>query len=381
MSGDPEQEYLGDGFTEQIITNLSTVPKLFVIARNSTFSFKGKAVKVQQVAEELGVRYVLEGSVQKAGEKIRITAQLIDAITGLHLWAKKYDRELKNIFALQDEITLKIISAIGAEVTSGERSRLLAKGTENVEAYVKVLQGFEHWYHMTKEANFQARKFAEEAVALDPEFPNAYCLLAATHFMEVLLGTSKSPRKSLEEAVILYQKVLMIDEANPIATGALAYVYGLQRRYDMAITQAQRAIDLNPGKANPHLGAVLNFAGKYEEAIQSLKKTIRLDPLGPAYYLLWLGHAYRGLGQYEAAITEYKKALNRQSDYRFAHICLAATYSLAGRERDARDEAAAVLRIEPDFSIKNFKKFLIIYKDENYRDNMVEGLRKAGLPD
>jgi TolB-like protein/Tfp pilus assembly protein PilF len=381
MSGDPEQEFFSDGFTEQIITSLSMVPKVFVIARNSTFTYKNKAVKVQQIAEDLGVRYILEGSIQKEEQRVRITAQFIDAISGRHLWAERYDRELKNIFALQDEITLKIISAIGTEVTSGERSRVLSKGTDNVEAYIKVLQGFERWYHMTKETNFQARKFAKEAIALDPEFPNAYCLLAATHFMEVLIGTSKSPRESLVEAAQLYQKVLTIDEAHPIATGAIAYVYGLQRQYDKAITQARRAIDLNPGRANPHLGAVLNFAGKYEEAIQSLNKTIRLDPLGPAFYFLWLGHAYRGLGQYEAAIAEYKRALNRQPDNRFVPICLAATYSLSGREDEARAEAAEVLRIDPNFSIEGFKKFILVYKDQDYRENMIEGLRKAGLPD
>jgi len=377
ISGDPEQEYFSDGFTEQIITNLSKVPNLFVIARNSTFSFKGKAVKVQQVAEELGVRYVLEGSIQKAGNKVRINAQLIDAITGRHLWAETYDKALNDIFELQDAITLEIISAVGAKVTQGERSRILSKGTDNVRAYVMVLQGFERWYRMTRDANFQARNIAREAIILDPEFPNAQCLLAATYFMEVILGTTKSPRQSLEEAASLYKKALALDESHPIASGALAYVYGLQRKYDQAVAQAQRAVELNPGRANPHLGAVLNFAGRYEEAIPVLEKALRIDPKGPAFYVLWLGHSYRGLEQYEAAISAYKKSLNRQPDYLFAHVFLAATYGLAGQDADAR--AVAVLRIDPEFSAENFVKRLKFYKDQRLKDRTLEGLHMAGL--
>jgi len=380
MSGKPEQDYFSDGFTEQLITNLSMVPNLFVIARNSSFSFKGKAVKVQRVAEELGVRYVLEGSVQKAGEKVRINTQLIDAINGRHKWAEKFDRELKDIFALQDEITLRIISAVGAEVTRGERARINAIGTNNVDAYIKATQGWEYFYGPNRETNRLARKLAKEAIALDPDYLNAYCLLGATHHMDVFLGTSKDPRKSFETAVELYQKVLAVDEAHPIASGALAYVYGLQRKYDKALAQAHKAMELNPGRANVHfyLGSVLYFAGKYEEALQTFKKTIRLDPKGPSYYYLVMGHAYRGIGQYEKAIAEYKKTLDRKPNYWIARAFLAATYIMAGREEEGRAEAAEVLRIHPKFSLEKLAKSLP-YKDQDYKNRAIEAMRKAGL--
>jgi adenylate cyclase len=380
MSGDPEQEYLGDGFTEQIIANLSMIPNLFVIARNSAFSFKGKAVKVQQVAEELGVQYILEGSVQKAVEKVRITAQLIDAITGRHLWAERYDRELKDIFSLQDEITLKIISAVGAEMTSGERTRIISKGTDNVEAYLKVLQGFEHWYRQGIEANLQARKLAEEAIALDPEFPDAYCLLAGTHFIEVFLGTTKSPEQSKMESIRLYQKALAIDEYNSLANGGLAFVYSLQRQYEKAIAQGRRCTELNPGKANPYIASAYLYSGRYEEAILAYNKTIRLDPKGPPHYFLFLGHAYRCLKRYEEAIEEYQKALNREPNHLFSHIHLAATYGLSGNIEMAHAEAEAVLRINPDFSLNIFAKNMP-FKDQNCLDRIIEGMHIAGLPD
>jgi len=380
MSGDPDQDYFSDGFTEQLITNLSMVPNLFVIARNSSFSFKGKAVKVQQVAEELGVRYVMEGSVQRAGEKVRFNAQLIDAISGRHLWAEKFDRKLQDIFALQDEITLKIISAVGAEVTRGERARINAIGTNSVDAYLKAIQGWEYFYAPTRETNRLARKLAEEAIELDPEYQNAYCLLGVTHFMDVFLGTSKSPRKSFDTAVSYFEKVLAVDEAHPIARSALAYVYGMQRKYDMALAQAQQAIESNPGRANTHfvLGSIFYFTGRYAEALQTFKRVIRLDPKGPAYYYLGLGHAYRGLGKYEDAIAAYQKALDGKPKYWMARIFLSATYNMAGQEENARAEAEEVLRINPKFSLEKLAKSLP-YKDKEYLNDAIEAMRKAGL--
>ena len=280
MSGDPEQEYFSDGFTEQIITNLSMIPKVFVIARKSTFSFKGKNVKVQQVAEELGVRYVLEGSVQKSGEKVRISAQLIDAITGRHLWAERYDRDLENIFELEDEITLKIISAVGAEVTRGQRARIMAKGTRSIEAYIKVLRGWELRYSPSPDNNKQARQLAEEALIIDPGYPDAYCLLACTHFMEVYLGTSESNKKSLEEAVNLFQKALTIDESHPIGSGGLAFVYGMQKKYEEAIADYKEALNRKPDHLFAHAGLAATYylAGDEEEAHAEAGKVLKINP-------------------------------------------------------------------------------------------------------
>jgi adenylate cyclase len=380
MSGDPSQEYIGDGLTEEIITALSKTTKLFVIARNSSFTYKGKSVSIPTVGKELGVRYVLEGSIQKAKEKVRINAQLIDAITGRHMWAEKYDRELKDIFALQDEITLQIISAVGAKLTRGERARIFAKGTKNLEAYQKVMQGWEYWYDITKENNLQARELAEEAIVLDPAYPDAYCLLAGTHWMEVYFGTTKSPPKTLENAVKLYQKALAIDESHPIATGGLAYVYGMQRKYEEALVQAQRSIDLNPGRANPALGIALLNLGRYDESVQSFKKVIRLDPKGPAFYFHFLGHAYFGLEMYEKAIASYKKALDRKPDFLFAHDFLAAAYYMAGQVDKARMEVTEVHRIDSKFAVGDFAKSLH-FKDQEFQKRISESMRKAGLPD
>ncbi|MHC4677026.1 MAG: adenylate/guanylate cyclase domain-containing protein, partial [Planctomycetota bacterium] len=212
MSGDPKQEYFSDGITEDIITGLSKIPRLFVIARNSSFTYKNKPVKIQQVGRELGVRYVLEGSVQRSGNRIRITAQLIDASTGQHLWVEQYNRDLKDIFALQDEITMKIMTALQVKLTEGEQARLVGKGTANLQAYEKVLQGREHITRLNIEGNVQARDLFEEAITLDPEYSIAYAALAQTHLLDVWLGLSKSPDKSIEKSAELVQKALALDD-------------------------------------------------------------------------------------------------------------------------------------------------------------------------
>jgi len=212
IGGDPEQEYFSDGITEEIITTLSKVPQLFVIARNSTFTYKGKSVKVQQVGKELGVRYVLEGSVRKAGGRVRITAQLIDAATGGHLWSERYDRDLKDIFALQDEITMKILTAVRVKLTEGEQARLYNKGAENLDSYLKVLQGMPYFYRFNKEGNIQARQMFEEAIALDGKNAGAYTMLGWTYLMEVWFGLSESPGKSMGRAAELAQKAHALDD-------------------------------------------------------------------------------------------------------------------------------------------------------------------------
>jgi len=378
LSGDPEQDVVGDGFTHQIITILTRVPRLFVIARYSAFSFKGKAVTVRQVAEALGVRYVLEGGLRRSEGTIHINARLIDAVTGRYLWAGRYDRPLADIFELQDEITLKTVSAVGIHVGDGDRGRIFSKGTRNVDAYLKVMHGYQYWYRQGKETNLQARKLAEEAMTLDPKFPDAFVLLGATHQMEPFLGATKSPRKSWEAAIRWYQRALAIDASHPVANGALAFVYGCRKQYEEASDQARRAIEISPGRNQSYLGFVFIFTGRYEEALHVFKRTIRLDPKGPAFYFLALGHAYRGLKQYDEAIAAYRKALDRHPDYPSAYAFLAATYNLAGRQDEARAAAAEVLSIHPEFSLDKFAKVLP-YKDEDYLDSAIEAMRNAGL--
>jgi len=380
MSGDPKQEYFSDGITEEIITALSKVPRLFVIARNSTFTYKGKPVKVQKVAEDLGVRYVLEGSVRKAGDRVRITAQLIDAVTGHHLWAERYERNMKDIFALQDEITLKILMALQVKLTEGEQRVLLGKGTNNLDAYLKLLQAGEHAVRFTKEDNVLARQLAEEAIALDPGYAMAYLRLSATHLMDLLYGSTKSPRESLRLAEELVQKALALDANLAEAHAFLGRIYLTKRQHEKAIAEGERALTMAPNSAFIHaaLAFTLRHAGRPEEAIALFKKAIRLNPMPPAWYFSGLGVSYFDLGRYEEAMGEFRKALNCAPDSQFSHMGLAATYSELGRKEDARAAAAEVLNINPKFSLEQWAK-THMYKNQADLDRIVEALRKAGL--
>jgi len=375
LSGDPKQEYLSDGISEEIISALSSVPKLFVIARNSTFTYKGKPVKVQQVSEELGVRYVLEGSVKKSGDKIRITAQLVDALNGHHLWAQRYDRNLDDIFAVQDEITKKIITAMQVKLTEGEQARAAARGTDNLEAYLKCLQANEYSSRSNIESNALAKQLAEEAIALDPEYAWAYYRLASSHQEDVWFGTSKSPKQSTAKAKELLQKAIVLDENLAAAHGLLGFIYAVEKQHDKALAQGKKAVALNPNSARAHmyLGKVLIFAGNHKEAIPEYKIAIRLNPITPSYYMWSLGLSYAATGQYDEGIEWCEKAVHMEPDSLMARIMMTAVYSWSGRDEEARAEAAEVLRINPDFSLEKFAK--------RAKPGLVSALRKAGLPD
>jgi len=377
LSGDPEQEYFSDGLTEEIISALSRVPKLFVIARNSTFTYKGKPVRVQQVSEELGVRYVLEGSVKKAGDEIRITAQLIDALSGHHLWAGRYDRNLSDLFAVQDEITKEIITAMQVKLTEGEQARAAAKGTNNLEAYLKYLQAKEYANVLNIESNALARQSAEEAIALDPEYAMAYKVLGRTHIVDVWFGTSKSPKESMAKGRELVQKAIVLDDTYAEAYALLGFLYVMVQQDDKAIALGEKAVALNPNSADAHfrLGKILTLAdNRYEESIPEYKKAIRLNPIPPNIYLYSLGLSYAGLEQYEEGIAWCEKAVRQEPDSLFARIMMTAVYSWSGRDEEARVEAAEVLRIQPKYTVKKGR-----YKKDEDGERFVVALRKAGL--
>jgi adenylate cyclase len=380
MSGDPKQEFLGDGITENIITALSKVPRLFVIARNSTFTYKGKPVKVKQVGEELGVQYVLEGSVQRAADRIRITAQLIDALNGHHIWADRYDRDLKDLFALQDEITIKIISALQVKLTGGETAQIVGKSTQNLQAYLKVLEARESFYTITKEGFAQARRLCEEAIALDPEYAAAYLYLGSTHFMDVVLGSSKSPEESLKLAFEMTKKAIALDDSEPSAHSIMGILYVMTRQYDKGIAECERAIALAPNSstANIWMGLVLTFAGRHEEAVRYAERALRLDPMPVGWYFRGLGNAYFGAGRYEEAIVAHRKALQRAHNDIVTHIALTTAYSWAGRHEEARAQAGEVLRINPNFSLEQYAK-RSLYKNRADGERVIDGLRMAGL--
>ena len=380
MSDDPKQEYFSDGITEEIITALSKVPDLSVIARNSSFTYKGKSVSIPVVGREMGVRYVLEGSVRKASDKVRVTAQLIDAQTNNHLWAERYDRDLEDIFALQDEITMKILTAVRVELTEGEQARLYGKRARNLDSFMKVLEGRPYFYRFSRESNLQARQMFEEAIALEPENAHAFTMLGWTYLMEVWFGSSESPSKAVDRVVELAQKALSLDDTIDSPHSLLAHVYLMKRQFEMAIAEAERAVALSPNGADAqaHLGMILNYAGRREAAIASLKKAMRLNPIPPNWYLFSLGEAYCFAGEHEEALAAYEQVLRGYPEDIRALIGSTATYSLLGREEEARAQAAQILTMEPKFSLKSFVKTLPL-KNKADAELLFDSLHKAGL--
>jgi len=380
MSGDAKQEYFSDGLTEEIITALSKTPKLFVIARNSSSVYKGKAVNVQQVSRELGVKYVLEGSVRSSGNQLRITAQLIDATTGSHLWAERYDRELKDIFALQDEITMKILTSLQVSLADGEMGRTQAKGTNNLDAYLLFLQGQGEARRMNKDGNFLSRQMAQQAIALDPKYALAYSFLANSYMAEVVLGISEDPRLSLKKAMELVQKAIALDNSLALPHGLLGWIYTLMLQHDKGIAECEQAVKLEPNSALAYfrLNLALRFAGRPKEAITMCKEAIRLDPIPVSIYYQSLTNSYCLTGQYKEAIAAGKKATSLGPNNVVAHAFLAVVYVLYGREEEARIEAAEVLRINPKFLIDSWAKTMP-YKNEADKELTIGALRKAGL--
>jgi adenylate cyclase len=382
IGGEKELEYFSDGLAEGIINGLAKSDRIFVIARNSTFAYKGKPVKVKQVAEEMGVRYVIEGSVQQERNRVRITVQLIDALTRRHLFSERYDRDLKDILNLQDEITLKVLTAVQVKLTKGEMARLSEKGTKNLDAYLKVLQAAEYkGGTLNKERVERAIQLLEEAIALDPEYAIAYSTLCTAHFDLVIIAASESPRDSLQRAVELGKKAIALDESNSSVHACLTFPYMYLREFDKAISEAEKAVSLSPNSALAYwaLGTALSLSGRSQESIPMLQKSLRLSPIPVHSQVLGvLAGSYTRLGQYEDAIATYKKVLQIYGpDHLLAHIGLAVTYAQMDRENEARTEGAEVLRIDPKFSWERWVKGLPY--SQAVKDTIADALRKAGL--
>jgi len=382
MSGDPTKEYFSDGLTEEIITGLSKIPHLLVIARNSTFTYKGKAVKVQQVSREMGAKYVLEGSVRTAEERVRITAQLIDGTSGQHLWADRYDKELKDIFAIQDDITMNIMIALQIKLTEGEQAGLLAKHTKNLEAYVKYLQAREYFKKFSKENNVLAKQKYLESIALEPGYAPAYAGLAMAYVQEAWHGWSKTPEKSIANAMQYAQKCVVLDESLSYVHATLGFIHLVLRQWNKATEEMEMAVSLNPNEADSVLGlaVVYRTVGRVEEALSMLEKAVSLNPMPPNWYLHEFGSCYRLIGRYGEAIAANKRVLIRSPDYLNSRLNLIVTYMMSGEEEAARKEAGEVLKQRPDFSIERFLKHFP-YKDQKIIDGFRVDLRNAGLPD
>ena len=379
LSDDPKQEYFTDGMTDELITNLSKISGLSVISRNSSFTYKGKSVNLQQVANELNVRYVLEGSVQRAGDRVRIRAQLIDGATDHHIWAESYDAVMKNIFDLQDEITKKIADALTVKLTQDEKKRVARKYTEIMEAYDFFLQGLEYQNRYTKEAHAQAQQMYERAIELDPEFAYAYAGLGSTYLIEWNFFWSQDPN-SLEQAFELAQKAIALDDSLPGGHQVLGRVYLWKKQHEQAIAELEEAIALSPNSADglAGLGEILNWAGRPEETIGLVQKAMRLNPKYPSWYLWSIGHAYFLTGRYEEAIETLKRVLDRNSDFMPAHAFLAASYSEIGWEEEARAEVAEVERLSPQ-ALSEALRQRLPYKDRAVSGRLFDSLRKAGL--
>jgi adenylate cyclase len=342
------------------------------------FTYKGKAVKPEQVSRELGVRYVVGGRVRKAGNRVRVAAQLVDATTGYHRWAQRYDWELQDIFALHAEIAQQVVGTLAVQLTAGEQARLRRKYTDNLEAYDYFLRGGEYLRRFTAETNAQAREMFEKAIALDPGFALAYALLSVTYERAWGLQWSQNPQ-TLERAYTLAQKAVALDDALPAAHLVLGKAYWHKKQPDQAIAELERAIALDPNDASGYgtLAKILNSVGKPEEALRLLGQAMRLNPYDDEYSH-HLGGAYLLTGRVEESIAALKRVLTRNPDFLPTRLVLAAIYLALGWEEAAREEAAEILRINPHFSLEVVRQ-AVPYNDQEGLERLLDGLRQAGL--
>jgi adenylate cyclase len=379
MSGDSEQEYFSDGITDDLITALSRLPDLFVIARTSTFTYKGKAAKVQDISRELGVAYVLEGSVRKADNQVRITAQLVDATTGDHLWAEHYDRPLKDIFSLQDEIVRRIATTLNLQLNlREEHSFSVTKRTENLEAYDDFLRGLEYLLRYTKDGDEKARQMFQKAIALDPKYADAYAWLSTVYLVDLVSQWSRDPRlpELIRQAA---EQAIALDDSNAEAYAMLSVAYLFpDRDYDKSITTAEHAIAIDPNSAQgyAYLAYALEMSGRSAEALERVEKAMRLDPWNK-FFLVFKAQAYLIMGRYGEAASVYKEFLSYYPNFVSARHMLAACYIELGRMDDARAEAAEVMRINPTFSLEKQKQLSVIAQP--MRDRLYGDAAKAGL--
>ena len=380
LSGDPEKNYFADGISYNMLTALSKVPNLFVIDRNSAFAFKDKPIQTKQIAEALGVRYILEGSVQKTENRMRINVQLIDVLRGNQLWAERYDRELKDVFHIQDEITKKVLASLQVKLTIGQDALIWAKGTDNLDAYLKALQAGELIQNFKPENLELARQLSNEAITLDPNYATAYMCLAGVHIAEIFNGLSKNPRESGKQALNAAQKALELNENAPEPYLILGILNLMQRQHDNAIEAAQRAIELNPNSAMAiyQKGRFLMNAGRPEESFQYFKKSKRLNPYAPSSFYINYSCAYWLTKQYDEAIAECQKGLERNPDDMWLHLVLAASHLKLGKIEKARASLEEAKRINPKLTLEWLKKILP-WKNSEDVNHFTDTIRDAGL--
>ncbi len=376
MSGDQDQEYFADGITEDIITEISKINGIMVISRNSTFTYKKKAVIAQEVCRDLGVRYMLEGSVRKAGARVRITAQLIDGRSGAHLWAERYDRGLEDIFAVQDDVTERIVRSLEVKLAEAGDARSSRVETDNPEAYDCLLRGREQYRLFSKEGNITAKRLYERAIALDPSYAAPHAALAETYLHDWFGGAPEA----LDRAFELAETAKSLDSSLPLVYEALASVHLFRRQHEEAIAAAKRWVEVEPGNAEAYatLAGIMHFSGEPERVAGLIEKAKRLNPFYPFYYTLYVGQACFTMHRFKEAAELIARSIAHNPHSLPSHFYLAATYGQLGKDALARDALAEVRRINSDFSIAQVRA-IAAYKRAEDLNLLLDGLRKAGL--
>jgi adenylate cyclase len=384
LSGDPDQEYFADGIAEDLITRLSAWRDFPVIARNSSFTYKGKPVDVKQVSRELGARYVVEGSVRRSEDRVRIAAQLIDATTGAHVWAETYDRELREIFTLQDEITDAIVASMHPQLEHYESERAVRQEPQDLGAWELAQRGWWYLNRLTKEDNRKALSFIERAIELDPNFLWAYYALAMTHYTEIFYSWTDDAAQSIDEIIQAAGKAVSLDDKDPFAQFALGMGYSLTGQRDKTIAAGELAVQLGPSSSIAHhlLGVMLAMTGRPEQGIASIEKAMRLSPRDPWMwdFLAAVAIAHFAAGRYEEAVEWARRSLQRKPDYIWSLDTLAASLAHLGRVDEARSAVEQSLQTTPDHSIATLR---LVYgtADADLLERLIDALRKAGLPE
>jgi TolB-like protein/class 3 adenylate cyclase len=381
VHGGRERDYLGDGIAEDIVTSLVRIPKIDVIASSSSFTFRGREISAQQAGRELGVRYILEGGLRHSPDGVRITVRLVDTASGQQIWAERYDRKREESFALQDEITMAILTALQVELTEGEQARLHGRGTESLDAFLKLWEGRDLVNRHTREGTLQARRIFEEAVALDGDYALAWESLALTHMLDIFDERSGPRGEAVARAVEMTHRAVSLDGSLGTAHGLLGWLLTLQGNFEEGLAAAERGVMLSPGSADAHLwqGIVLYYAGEIDESLSSLEKGFRLNPLPSSFYYLFRGRALTAAGRHEEAREDCRRVVRDNPDDLAGRACLVVAGLRAGRRDEARTEAGGILRIDPSFSVEGFVA-PFPYRNKSQRELLSESLRAAGLP-
>jgi TolB-like protein/cytochrome c-type biogenesis protein CcmH/NrfG len=385
LSGDPQQEYFSDGITEDIITELSRFRSLFVIARNSSFTYKGRAAKVQDIGRDLGARYVVEGSIRRAGKRVRVSAQLIETATGRHLWADRYDRELEEIFSLQDEITRTIAAAIEPELGNVERERSRLKAPESLDAWDWYQRGLWYMYHETKAGNIEALRQFKQAIKLSPDFAPAHAASAYVLCFDIMNGYREHSNESIDQAYRTAKNAIALDRKDAMAHVVLGRISLLQCKHEDSIAELEAAIELNPNFADAHhgLGFSLTVSGRPEEAIPQFEKAIRLSPYDPRISSFHEMRAWALLvmGREKEAAESARMSVRKPNADLWAYATLSAVLGHLDLVDEARIAREELLKRKPDFSLGFVRQFVYYNKVPAHLERYIDGLRKAGLPD